>query len=479
MRVARTTTKIAATAATAALLFTGPVSMGPAFAQQTTTTPAAAKVNSVPPPVDKSKRPPLNVAPKQDVPYVQKTACITSGTGNKQLVSKPPGQMQLRLDEAHRFAKGNGITIAIIDTGVNAHPRLADRLVPGGDYVQTGDSGVKDCDGHGTEVAGVAAASKDPETGFVGAAPEAQVLAIRQTSSHYQFEDPAKVDTRKSAGKVTTLAQAIVAAVEKGASVINISLTSCDTPKDPTPGERELQAAVDWAVNERDVVIVTAAGNLGEGGCPAQNDNQNGDKVNVITSPGWYAKDVLSVASMDSFGKPSDFTVWGPWVSLAAPGQEITTLDPAGQGLTNATVTENGAATPIQGTSFASPYVAGVAALVRERFPNLKAHQVMDRLKATAQHPGNPDGRDRKVGAGMINPIAALTAELPSEHGAASPDIKPLMTNLDPVNPKDMTPFVVAMSGTGIGVGLLLLTLFIVHTMNRRKPTPTPTTRRL
>ncbi|MET1071478.1 MAG: S8 family serine peptidase, partial [Umezawaea sp.] len=119
---------------------------------------------------------------------------------------------------------------------------------------------------------------------------------------------------------------------------------------------------------------------------------------------------------------------------------------------------------------FASPYVAGIAALVRERFPDLTARQVMDRLTMTAQHPGNPNGKDHKVGAGMINPIAALTAELPSERaGAKAPDIKPLNTDLGPGNHKDMTPLVVALSGTGIGVGLLLLTLFVVHTVNRNR----------
>ena len=84
------------------------------------------------------------------------------------------------------------------------------------------------------------------------------------------------------------------------------------------------------------------------------------------------------------------------------------------------------------------------------------------------QHPGNPSGRDHKVGAGMINPIAALTAVLPSEReGALSPQVAPLLTDLGDRTPKDNTPLVVALSGTGIGLGLLLLTLFVVHTMNR------------
>ncbi|PRY43588.1 type VII secretion-associated serine protease mycosin [Umezawaea tangerina] len=470
MRVSRTVKKAAATAATALLLVTGPLSLAPAVAAAQ---PAAqpTRPNSVPPPVDRSllDQP---AEPKPDVSTYQRNSkgCIASNTGNRPVVPKPHAQMVLRLDDAHRFATGKGVKIAIIDTGVEEHPRLKGRVEAGGDYVVAAEKGVVDCDGHGTEVAGVAAASKDDSTGFVGAAPDAQILAIRQTSDRYESKDPA--DPRKSAGKVTTLAQAIVRAVDRGADVINISLTSCDTPKEPSTGERKLQAAIDWAVNERNVVIVTAAGNIGTDGtgCPEQNDNQNTDTVKVIASPPWYSKDVLSVASISDRGEPSTFSVWGPWVSIAAPGEDITTLDPKGQGLTNANADERGALTTIQGTSFASPYVAGIAALVRERFPDLTARQVMDRLTMTAQHPGNPNGKDHKVGAGMINPIAALTAELPSERaGAVAPEIKPITTDLGLGNEKDMTPLIVALSGTGIGVGLLLLTLFVVHTVNRNR----------
>ncbi|WP_033437027.1 type VII secretion-associated serine protease mycosin [Saccharothrix sp. NRRL B-16314] len=459
--------RIAALAAVTVTLVSAPG----AHAQPTTTTNQDSRPNSQPPPVDKGAFRPFT-DPKEDVNYQKKTQCITSGTGDKRIPNKPWGQMQLRLEEAHRFATGKGVMLAIIDTGVNAeHPRLAGRVTPGGDYVETNDRGIVDCDGHGTEVAGVAAASRDDETGFVGAAPEANVLAIRQTSDHYNYEDPAKLDNRASAGKVGTLAQAIVASATKGAKVVNISLTACEPPREPSDQERQLQAAIDWAVNEKDVVIVTAAGNIdSQGGCAAQNDNQNPANVKVVASPPWYADDVLSVGSVNIDGEVSSFSVWGPWVSVAAPGENIVTLDPAGKGLTDANADPNGQLSLIQGTSFASPYVAGVAALVRERFPHLNARQVMDRIKATAQHPGNPSGRNHKVGYGIINPVAALTAELPSEREGAKP-VKPtqLMTTLDPLDPPNNAPMIVALSGTGAGVGLLLLTLFIVHTVNRNR----------
>lgn len=459
--------KIAALTAAAVTLLTAPG----AYAQpaSTTTTPNT-RPNSQPPPVDRSfLRPPE--APKEDVDYKPKQLCISSRTEDRPIPNKPWGQMQLRLEEAHRFATGKGIKLAIIDTGVNKnHPRLEGRVVEGGDYVETEKRGVHDCDGHGTEVAGVAAASRDEATGFVGAAPEVTVLAFRQTSNSFEFDDPTNQDDRQSAGKVGTLAKAIVSAVDQGARVINISLTACAPPAEPSNQERELQAAIDWAVNDKDVVIVTAAGNIdAKSGCQAQNDGQATANVNVVASPPWYADNVLSVASMNAEGGVSPFSVWGPWISVAAPGENIVTLDPAGKGLTNANF-ENNRPVAIQGTSFASPYVAGVVALVRERFPKLTARQVMDRIKATAQHPGNPNGRDHKVGYGMINPVAALTAELPFEQPGAKPvEPEQLMTNLGPLNPPSSTPMIVALSGTGAGVGLLLLTMFIVHTVNRNR----------
>ncbi|QFZ24872.1 type VII secretion-associated serine protease mycosin [Saccharothrix syringae] len=459
--------KLAALTAVAVTLVTAPGAHA-----QPTTTAKPSRPNSQPPAVDR-KFLPAFAEPKEDVDYKKKVECVTSGTGDRTIENKPWGQMQLRLEEAHRFATGKDVKLAIIDTGVNAeHPRLKGRVIAGGDYVETAEKGAKDCDGHGTGVAGVAAASRDDRTGFVGAAPDAQVISIRQTSNRYAFEDKANpANSRPSAGRVGTLAQAIVAAVRQGAQVINISLTSCARPQEPSTQERELQAAIDWAVNDEDVVVVTAAGNIdANSGCEAQNDNEDTNNVNVVASPPWYADNVLSVASISQVGEVSAFSVWGPWVSVAAPGEEITTLDPAGQGLTNANVDTNGRTTAIQGTSFASPYVAGVAAMVRERFPDLTARQVMDRIKATAQHPGNPTGRDRKVGFGMVNPVAALTAELPMERPGAKPAApEQVMTSLDPLNPPDRTPMVVALSGTGAGVGLLLLTLFIVHTVNRNR----------
>ncbi|PWK90022.1 membrane-anchored mycosin MYCP [Lentzea atacamensis] len=458
-------------AATAGLLLlTGAV---PHASAQPSSTPAAARPNSVPPDLPPNTPPPEDKG-IPDVKYERTTkGCVESDTKSELIKYMPWGQVHLNLQQAHTFATGKGVRIAIIDTGVDPrNPRFGNRVIPGGEYVDNsnGKNGTDDCDGHGTEVAGVAAAAKT-EGDFVGAAPEAEILAIRQTSDRYEYKGDANNEKRASAGKVSTLAQAIVRAAKQNAKVINISLTNCGTPKGFSPDDKQLQAAIRWAVDVQDAVIVTAAGNLSDQGtgCPKQNDNLDPTNVNSISSPAWFANDVLSVGSISRSGAVSSFSVWGPWVSIAAPGEEIISVDPKGTGLTNANVTAQGT-TDIKGTSFASPYVAGITALVRERFPNLKARQVMDRLKATALHPGNVSGRDNKIGYGMINPVAALTAVLPSEApGFQKPQPKELNTTVTPPAGLDWPPIIVALSGIGLGGALLMLTLFVRNSLNRKR----------
>ncbi|MEV6243111.1 type VII secretion-associated serine protease mycosin [Lentzea sp. NPDC051838] len=430
---------------------------------------AAVKPNSVPPDLPAGVGPPKDEG-KPDVTYTRTNkGCVESDTKSELIKQMPWGQVSLALDQAHRFAKGKGVTIAIIDTGVDPrNPRFGNRVKGGGEYVDGNKNGTDDCDGHGTEVAGVAAAAKT-EGDFIGAAPEATILAIRQTSDRFEFKS--QTENRSSAGKVSTLAMAIVRAADAGAQVINISLTNCGTPKGFSSDDQKLQAAIKYAVDVKNVVIVTAAGNLSDQGtgCPKQNDNLDPNNVNSISSPAWFADDVLSVASIARSGAVSSFSVWGPWVSIAAPGEEIISVDPKGTGLTNANVTAQGT-TDIKGTSFASPYVAGITALVRERFPTLSARQVMDRLKATALNPGNVSGKDNKVGFGMINPVAALTAVLPAEaKGFEKPEPKEMNTSVTPPPGIDWPPIIVALSGIGLGGALLMLTLFVRNSTNRKR----------
>ena len=291
------------------------------------------------------------------------------------------------------LSRGAGQTVAVIDTGVARH-RLLPRLTPGGDYVATGD-GTQDCDGHGTMVAGIVAAS--PTDGFAGIAPDAGILAIRQSSVEFRRVD----GDGTGVGDVRTLAQAIRMAADAGASVINVSTVAC-TPASEPLDDRALGAALAYAVDVKNVVVVVAAGNTGTD-CGPQNPVRGGspdwDDVAVVASPSWYDEYVLTVGSVDAAGRPSAFTLAGPWVDVAAPGEDVLSLDPSGDGVSDDA--------PVSGTSYAAPVVAAVAALIRARSPELTARQVMRRIEDAAVRPTS--GWDPLVGHGVLDALAALS----------------------------------------------------------------------
>lgn len=349
----------------------------------------------------------------------------------------------MNLPQAWRFSRGAGQRVAVIDTGVSPHPRLG-RVVAGGDYVSTG-TGLEDCDAHGTLVAGIIAARPSADDGFAGVAPDSTIIAIRQSSGAFA----ARVDRRTTGdpdptvgssgyGSVRTLAHAIVHAVDDlRATVINISLVAC-SPSAAKLDDPALGAAIKHAY-DRNVVVVVAAGNVErEGACrpqnpaPAGNDPTGWRSLRTIPSPAWFAPHVLAVAAVQApTGAPADFSLHGPWVSVAAPGTGIVSLDsrPGARGLVSAQSSPTGPLSLI-GTSFAAPYVSGTVALVRARFPGLDARAVMDRIIRTAHAPGT--GHDDQIGYGVIDPVAALTAVLPgsavnpnSPRAIAAPAIEP------------------------------------------------------
>ncbi|TNC28720.1 type VII secretion-associated serine protease mycosin [Amycolatopsis alkalitolerans] len=442
-----------------------------------------------PPPVNVGATPNDGGGHQTQFPYTQKTKCVTRDLDNNIVPrEKPWGQQYLRIEEAQKLAvasrgsAGGGMRIAVIDTGVTQHPYFRFGVESGGDYVNPPDNGLQDCDGHGTEVAGIIAANTPPDIGFKGVAPDAKIVSIRQSSQDYGPPDQqaggggqsggdngGSREQGQGAGNTQTLAEAVVRAANLGVNVINMSVDNC-RPADGTinSGEQQLQAAIHYAVDVKDVVVVAAAGNTSQ--TCKQNDQPDPNKPQSIVSPPWFADDVLSVAAIDESGGVAQFSVHGPWVSVAAPGTKITSLDPStGSSALANQVVENGQLQDIQGTSFASPYVAGLAALVRAQFPKLNAHQVMHRIEATAQHPGAPGGRDDYIGYGVINPVAALTAVVPSEEGIPPATAERLPSGLPPAAYKNWTPMIVALVGTGGGLLVLLVTLFVVHTIRRNR----------
>ncbi|MCX2933416.1 type VII secretion-associated serine protease mycosin [Mycobacterium sp. CVI_P3] len=356
-------------------------------------------------------------------PMVQRTECATTGVVPGTDPGVPsPNQRMLNLEGAWSFSRGEGQTVAIIDTGVTPGPRLPN-VEPGGDFVADTD-GLTDCDGHGTLVAGIVGGQPGPDA-FSGVAPAARLLSIRQTSAAYSrrehSDDPGAA---RATIDIATLARAVVHAADSGARVINISVVTClraGTDVD----QQALGAALRYAAVDKDAVIVAAAGDVGLttlsgstecqanpiGASVSPDDPRNWGEATSASIPSWWQPYVLSVGSVTPVGEPSAFSMPGPWLGIAAPGEDIVSVgnSPAA-GLVNGLSGARDQWVTLAGTGYAAAYVSGVAALVRSRFPELSAAQVIHRLQATA-HTGTRTPSNL-VGAGALDPVAALTWEL-------------------------------------------------------------------
>jgi type VII secretion-associated serine protease mycosin len=280
---------------------------------------------------------------------------------------------ELNAEAAWRTSTGRGVTVAVIDSGVDGtHPDLVGQVLPGTDLVRSGGDGQYDPVGHGTTVAGLIAGRRDDADGVEGLAPDARILPVRVLDEENRYDD------------ALIVAQGVRWAVDHGATVINMSLGGTgDSPA--------LAAALDYAF-ARDVVVVACTGNL-SGSSPY-------DRV-------WYpAREpgIVSVAGLDRDTQ----TLW----SGSITGRETVLTAPA-TGLIGA---RPGGFWQVQGTSFAAPLVAATAALLRSHWPSMSAADVVNRLIRTARDLG-PKGRDAQFGFGLVDPVAALGAQVPAVAG--------------------------------------------------------------
>ncbi|MDT0310322.1 type VII secretion-associated serine protease mycosin [Streptomyces sp. DSM 44917] len=300
------------------------------------------------------------------------------------IAERPWSLQRVLLDRLWQETRGEEVTVAVIDSGVDTrNPQLAEAVPPGAGADVTGEEGggpTVDPLGHGTRVAGIIAAREHPATGFVGLAPAAAILPIRQTDS-------------EGNGDVAGLIQAIDLAVAQGADVINISQDTTE----PLPDDSGLRAAVDRAV-DRDVLIVASAGNEGA------------DGRRRATYPAAY-EGVLAVAASDRNNERASFSQSGEFVDIAAPGVDMVSTVPGGGQCVD------------HGTSFAAPFVSGVAALVRAEHPDWTAEQVSAHLRQTAERA--VPGPDPYLGWGVVDPVRALTEDAGTPPDRPVPDEGP------------------------------------------------------
>ncbi|WP_100475740.1 type VII secretion-associated serine protease mycosin [Mycobacteroides abscessus] len=399
--------RVAAALLAAVLVFTMSGAVNPAAATAGFDNPGQWQPSD-PVPADGA---PMSAVDGKEVPMRQTYTCATSAVLPDSQFSSIPAMSAGVFDvhELHKYATGAGVRVGVIDSGVNPNERLR-HLSGAGDYIGTTD-GTFDCDHHGTLVAGLIGAAPSATDSFVGVAPDAEIVSVRQTSGHYRkarYQDP-------EPSSLDLLAKAIVHLANMDVKVINMSVTACVPVGTEISEMAELRGAMHYAFKEKDVVLVTPAGNVGATDCkqnprPDRPDPTGGWGSLVTWSiPSIVDEYVISVAGSTLEGDQYVNTLWGPWVDVTAPAINIISTDPEGRengGLVNAELTRDGT-NPISGTSFGSAFVAGLAVLIRQMNPALSAEQVRNIIINSSRRTANT--MEPVFGRGHVDPLRALT----------------------------------------------------------------------
>jgi type VII secretion-associated serine protease mycosin len=274
-------------------------------------------------------------------------------------------------EKAWVYTKGKGVTVAVIDTGINASlPEFRGGVVlPGKDFENGGDgrTDYDSHDGHGTGMASLIAGQGGGRSGIVGVAPDARILALKGSVG---------ADSGNAA---------IRYAADHGAKVISISQGAGTDQGKCWEAEQD---ALIYAV-QHDAVVMVAAGN-------------SGDRGNPIEAPA-ACGGAVAVGAYDHNGDPWIQTARQPYVMVSGPGHDVSSLGKDGR------LYQYG-----DGTSQATAIAAGEVALLRARFPNDSAKQIMQRITNTATDLG-PPGKDDQLGYGGLSLRTAMTAKVPSD----------------------------------------------------------------
>ncbi|MFV2047008.1 S8 family peptidase [Metabacillus sp. YM-086] len=307
---------------------------------------------------------------RADVQSVSKSAKISKLGLPDQKRSEMYHLDNLKIDDATKLAGKNKVKVAVVDTGVDAnHPELKNKIVYNYNVMDPMKKGATDL--HGTHVAGIIAAEKNNEVGGYGVNPNVQIVSI-------------DVFNRSMFASDYSVAEGILEAVKQKVQVINLSLGSTV----PSPIIKE---AIDKAI-EANITVVAAAGNSGS---------------EMLEYPASF-NGVISVGATNEENQLAEFSTYGSSVDVVAPGQDI---------YSSAYDAERGSTfMKLDGTSMASPVVAGTVSLLLSKNPKLTPQQVQYILNTTATDLGSR-GYDTTYGFGLINPINALkydTSKIPA-----------------------------------------------------------------
>ncbi|CAL9588444.1 hypothetical protein SUDANB32_05178 [Streptomyces sp. enrichment culture] len=285
----------------------------------------------------------------------------------------------LHADQVWSTTRGAGVTVAVLDTGVEAdHPDLDGNVLQGKDLVGFGArEGDEAWARHGTAMAGIIAGhghGPGNGDGVLGVAPEAKILPVRVI---LEDKDPARAKARSTRGNA--LAEGIRWAADHGADVINLSLGDDSASAHPEEGEDE---AIQYALR-KGVVVVASAGNGGE----------KGDRISYPAAyPG-----VIAATAVDRYGTRAPFSTRRWYATVSAPGVDVIIADPDHKYYEG------------WGTSAAAAFVSGAVALVKAAHPDLTPAQIKRLLQDTARN-APAAGRDDSRGFGFVDPAAAIEA---------------------------------------------------------------------
>lgn len=339
------------------------------------------------------------------------------------------------MEDTWAETQGEGVTVAVVDSGVDgSHPDLAGQVLEGKDFTGGGDA-QEDKMGHGTIMASIIAAhghGAGNASGMMGLAPKAKILPLRAIQTE---QDPMHDET---------WAAAVRYAVDQGADVINMSFSN-DGGKTLSDG----RAAIAYA-QAHDVVVVAGAGNEGS----------------IAVDEPAALPGVVAVGAIDKNGNRWDGSNTGNGLALMAPGVEILGADP----------TLSRQYSLSTGSSDATAYVSATAALVRSKYPDLTAGQVINRLIKSASfldHKGLT-APDEEYGYGIIRPRQAVTMDIPAgpeknplgQLTAASPPSGSAVEKKDPAAQAPISGPIVIVAGAA-AVLILGIVVWLV-TRNRR-----------